>query len=355
MTHQIHQDTLTVPVVLPDTVRVSPSAVVAPRPSLSDLDSVMIRMEQREKEIRLQVTRRAPVRPPEREVVPEPAVPISHVEAWQKPLEWIAFPPKEKNSSPLEVYPTPILMNDNWKEFRFHGLDYKAFSSSENSSIRVQQRDLFIPDWFSHVLLFSFLLLTILKMAFSRFLSPLLSALFSHRETSNLYHNKNSITQNSFVLLQFLFLINAAVFLYLCGSWFGIWPDVPGLYIFLVLGAGLFLLYQIKFFLLYLTGFFFDRVKAFSDYIHSISLFNKILGLAFLPLSAGIVFLGDPLVPIFIYLGLSLLVVLYLVRLMRGSAIILENGFSVFYLFLYLCALEIMPLLIVYKLLKTEL
>ena len=355
MNYHIHHDTLTIPLVLPDTVRVSPAAVVPPRPSLSDLDSVMIRMEQREKEISLQRIRRTPVKPAERETVPEPGVTISQVEAYQKPPEWTGFPFMKKASRVLEVHPSPILINDDWKEFHFHGLDYKAFSSLESIPIREQQRDFSVPDWFSHLLLFSFLLLTILKIAFSRFLSPLISALFSHRETRNLYHNKNSITQNTFILLQLLFSINGAVFIYLCGSWFGIWPDVPDLYIFLLLGAGLYLLYQLKFLLLYLTGFFFDRVKAFSDYIHSISLFNKILGLVFLPLSAGIVFLGDQLAPLFIYAGLASFVLLYLIRLLRGSNIILENGFSVFYLFLYLCALEIMPLVIVYKLLQIEL
>jgi hypothetical protein len=52
----------------------------------------------------------------------------------------------------------------------------------------------------------------------------------------------------------------------------------------------------------------------------------------------------------FIYLGMALLIAAYLLRFFRGIKILMNKDVLIFYLILYLCTLEILPLLLGYKL-----
>jgi hypothetical protein len=54
--------------------------------------------------------------------------------------------------------------------------------------------------------------------------------------------------------------------------------------------------------------------------------------------------------PVFIvYIGIFIVAVSYAFLLQRGIYILLKKQFSIFYLFLYLCTLEFVPLFLIYK------
>jgi hypothetical protein len=54
-------------------------------------------------------------------------------------------------------------------------------------------------------------------------------------------------------------------------------------------------------------------------------------------------------------IGLFMLLLFYTIRVLKGIAIAYVSGrFSVFHLFLYLCALEILPLIVLIKLLVSR-
>jgi hypothetical protein len=344
-----------------DTTRIAPARqdtsiqadtipVAVKKISLADLDSVMKRIEVREETIRVQQAK-----PAIKSTTPFQKV-FHYAHLLEKDFEPISektlFPvPKEKFTMP-EIAPVPVLKNDNYRETFTTGRDYKAYLNSHNTGQFLRTGTLLFQDWVIYAVLFSFLGIFLLKMAYTRFLQPVLAAVASHKETINLYNNRNSITQNTFLVMHFLFAVNAGLFLYLTGYFFDILPDIGHFYTFLLLIAGVFLIYQIKFLILFMLGFFFDQLKAFTEYIHTISLYNKFLGILLLPILAGMVLMNEQFTGIFIYAGIVLIVLAYIIRVIRGAGIILEKGFSVFYMFLYLCALEILPLLVVYKLLE---
>lgn len=333
--------------VLQDTVRIQ-----AGRSTLSDLDSVMIRAERRESSVTVQSR---PL-PAESKKPPAPLeIHYFNNDFWQgyRPAEFLSlFPDREEKYTGYDIHPVPVLINDDLQSARQAGKNYLLYLSRSDNDYQTETIQAF-PSWTLYVVLLSFLTITLLRMAYARFLEPILNAVLSHRETIHLYTNRNSITQNTSIILQFLFLLNGSFFLFLTGSYLGIMPDIPDFYILISLLAGLFFLYQLKYLFLYLLGFFFDQLKAFTEYIHSISVFNKVLGLLLIPVTAGLTIMSEHFAAYFIYTGVSVIVLSYLIRITRGAKIILDNGFSVFYMFLYLCALEILPLLIVYKLLQS--
>lgn len=273
-------------------------------------------------------------------------------EGYQHPGFQSLIPFAEEDTMPWEIAPVPVFENDNPEAMRQNGQNYLIYLKKSENRIEQKANVQVFPNWTLYLVLFSFFTLTVLKMVYTRFFQPLLNAAFSHKETLALYSNRNSITQNTFLILQFLFSLNGGFFLYLTGSYFNILPNIPDYYTLIILSAGVFLLYQLKFILLYILGFFFNQIKAFVEYIHTISLYNKLLGVLLIPVTAGMVIMSEHLTATFIYIGLGLIILSYIIRLIRGAGIILDKGFSVFYMFLYLCALEILPVMIVYKLLQ---
>lgn len=338
-----------------DTARVKdsiPATVI--QNSLLDLDSVMKKIEIREEKIKTQQARTIiQVQEPD----PIQAFYYSPENFWEgytHPPVFSAFKKPAKQISSKEIIPLPVLENDNLAAVRIDGKSYLQYLEKPAQYNHITTPQVF-PGWTLYVVLFSFLTVTLLKMAYTRFPVLILNAVISHKETLQIYSNRNSITQNTFLVLHFLFALNTGFFLFLTGKFFDVLPEFPQFSLVLIFAASVYFLYQFKYTILYLLGFFFDQVKAFAEYIHTISIFNKLLGIILIPVMVGMVIMTEYFTPYFIYTGLGFIVILYLVRVVRGAGIILRKGFSVFYLFLYLCALEIFPLLIVYKLLELRL
>ena len=209
----------------------------------------------------------------------------------------------------------------------------------------------FTATWVPALVILSFLLLTWIKLIYLQFLTPVLVSTFNYKEAFKLYQSRNVPAQNAFLILHLIFAINSGLFLLYVSWHFDL--DLPGLHpalIFAMASAVVVLLFALKSLFLHVAGFLFDRPKLFAEYSHNIALYNKILGLLLLPVIIGLLYGGDYLHGIFIYTGLAMGVVFYLLQLVRGVEIILKKEFSLFYLFLYLCAFEILPILVLYKL-----
>jgi hypothetical protein len=101
---------------------------------------------------------------------------------------------------------------------------------------------------------------------------------------------------------------------------------------------------------LYITGFLFGTVQAINEHIHISFLVNKNLGLIMLPVVFIILYSSTKISEIAIYLCLGMLVIATIYKIFRGFQIIIRNGVLIFYAFLYLCTLELLPLVIGSKL-----
>lgn len=73
------------------------------------------------------------------------------------------------------------------------------------------------------------------------------------------------------------------------------------------------------------------------------------LGIAIFPIVVGLVYIPDSFFIPFLVIGLILVVATYLLVLYKIIQIFLANFYSLFYIILYLCTLEILPILIVLR------
>jgi len=100
-----------------------------------------------------------------------------------------------------------------------------------------------------------------------------------------------------------------------------------------------------------ITGFVFETSFLTGEYLFNASMLSKVFAILLLPIISVIPFVNIWIVPNLIKLGVGMFIVLYIWQLFRGMKIFFQNTFSVFYMFLYFCALEILPLVILYKIL----
>ena len=209
------------------------------------------------------------------------------------------------------------------------------------------------PDWIFPVLLAVVAMFAFLRIFYARYFSRLFAAFTNSNLANQVVRDENLLIQRASVLLNIVFYMVAALFLYFVSSerhW-----DLEGLdygfsrfLFFAILVAAV---YSFKLIILKACGYIFGLDREMAAYIFNIFLVNSILGMALLPLTGLLAFAGW--IPAGWITGFALVVIAaaFVYRLIRGVLIALSSpSFSPVYLIYYLCALEIAPLLVVLKL-----
>ena len=154
------------------------------------------------------------------------------------------------------------------------------------------------------------------------------------------------------MLYNILFLFSGAFFITLLFRYYNLGSQ----YYFWVLYAysfiALLLIYLIKYISLKLFGLLLRLSEAAETYIFVVFTTNKIIGIVILPFIVGIAFSGGQLNQIFVTLGIIVILGLYIYRFYL-SYISLHKQIKVsfFHFMVYLSAFEVVPLLLINKLL----
>lgn len=158
---------------------------------------------------------------------------------------------------------------------------------------------------------------------------------------------ENGGLSGQYIILYITYFINAAVLVYLLIQKYG---GPQGFNIFTYCLLGVTSMYAIKHIVLAALGFTFPIGKEMGVYNFSIEVFNILLGLVLIPLNLVIAFGPTQLSQPFIYLALGLVVILLIIRSVRALFVAtpyLQRNF--FQFFIYLCGIEIVPILLLLK------
>jgi hypothetical protein len=101
------------------------------------------------------------------------------------------------------------------------------------------------------------------------------------------------------------------------------------------------------------VGHIFSVRDLLREYLYMGFTYNKLLGILFVPVNFILAFTSGILNEVSFYIALTILGILIFMKIVRGIVFSREKRIFSFYLFLYLCALEIVPLLLLYKWLST--
>lgn len=218
------------------------------------------------------------------------------------------------------------------------------------------QRGKLIPrneGWIIFAILGLYVYLAILNYFFGKDIGGFFRSFYSKRIFNQFTREENLFKSTSFIAVFGFFGCVIGMFLYILGQYFQIGYLLQGPQLLLALTLTIIGLFALKLIVLKLLGFIFDIQKLVSAYISVvyISYFN--LSFAFLPILTCISLMGAGFSrPLFWITGLLLGAVIVM-QFLRGSIDILSTArFRKTYLILYLCALEICPVIILIKALK---
>lgn len=207
------------------------------------------------------------------------------------------------------------------------------------------------PDWFTIALFITIAFFTWLKIINGKIIQQLFAAFVNNSVTNQIVRDENILVQKASVMLSLVFYFTAALLLYEVSVYFNweyriIGKGIVRFIIFVLFIASA---YSFKMVFLKMMSMVFKMDRAFSTYIFNIFLINNIIGIMLIPLLVLIAFFPEA-TSVFIWAGIGMLLAGYLYRIFRGLIIWTSlSRFSLYYLILYLCALEIAPLLILFK------
>lgn len=213
-----------------------------------------------------------------------------------------------------------------------------------------QERIVFSPDWLTIVFLVILLLIAIIKNNFSEQLSALFSLLYSDKYYSDFGKVKPLIWNNFNILFFLIFILVSAVMIYYSLNAYVNDSFLFDLGYFLKILAGVLIYLVLRYtFEVILSSLFeiFEEYKFFS-FVKLSNLF--LISVYLLPVLLFITYVNSSQYVIFIGAALIFLALVILFRYIKALQYDRINFSNIFYLFLYLCALEIAPIILIYKL-----
>ena len=206
------------------------------------------------------------------------------------------------------------------------------------------------PDWAIGIFLVVFALFAVVRLFFEKYLSQLLLSSVNYAASLRMFRERSVSLTHASTHLDIIFylvfsLLSFQIFEMANVHWF-----VPGFYTYLLILLSVVAFLNLKKVSYFLQGSISENLQESQEFIFNMNLYNRILGLFLLPICLVIAF--TPLEsPEFVgIVGGVAVLVSYVLLILRGIKILLRKHFSIFYLILYLCTLEILPLLFIYKL-----
>ncbi len=213
-----------------------------------------------------------------------------------------------------------------------------------------KERVLISQDWVLGLILILWAIFASVRVEFPQYLSQIFSSIVNFNSASRLFRQRGYKTMYGAVRLDLIFYLILPLSLFQISQFFKV--SIPG-YPLIVLFIGLFLVINLYFFIKVLVHRLVGSIAMVKDQadelIFNIRLYYRTLGFILLPLVTV-----HRILPvtnfITIWVMAILIVLMYLATVIRSIYLGYQKDISLFYLILYLCTLEILPLLLIFKL-----
>jgi len=216
--------------------------------------------------------------------------------------------------------------------------------------LHTQRRDLGYSSsaWFIGVLVLLLIIFSKIRISYSKLTSDMFTGFFRYRYILKIYDTKNSSNNIGYFLMNMLFLISVPLFLFQVGIFKGYIPNGDYKILLFLIGAVM-AFFAFKIMITHFIAAVFKGTKEANEYIFNLLMHFKVAGMIIFPLTICIPYIFSSVVPTVSGIGFLVLGLAYLSGIFRGIKILYLKHVSVFYMILYLCALEIVPALILLK------
>jgi hypothetical protein len=226
----------------------------------------------------------------------------------------------------------------------YFGFNIKAVATRSDVKVFYGKELLF------YVIVALIMIFALLKLAFSKYFSDLFRVFF--RTTLKQRQIKEQLMQTPLPSLVFngFFVASAGLYINFLLHYFEFTPFDNFWLLYLYCCISLSVIYLVKFVGLIICGWLFNMRKAADAYIFIVFIINKVIGISLLPFLVLLAFTDNVMHSVALVLSWCCVGGLLLYRFILGFAAIRnEVKFNLFHFFLYLCAFEIAPLLLIYK------
>jgi hypothetical protein len=249
------------------------------------------------------------------------------------------------DSSTTSEFTDSLLARTQYKGYGFLDIHLKTKGKVRDGLGR-PQRD----PWVVAVIICLLLYTAMLNITLHSDVSFVWHSFYSKRVLSQAGKEEGVVSLWAFLGLFLLFCLTFSLFLYQLAAYKGVYYVVSGSRLFVLLTIGVIALFALKFVVLKLLGFVFDINKLVNEYLNILHLTYFNIAFVFLPVVICFSLLGTQYIHVLLTLTIIIVIVIFLWQYLRSSVSIISTfRFHKFYLFTYLCALEICPILILIK------
>lgn len=202
------------------------------------------------------------------------------------------------------------------------------------------------------LLLALFSLIAYVRISGKNYLHRIFTSLINFNYSNSFFKEKNlAYTLNNNVLM-IVFFVATSLFLQVVSDYFNYPQLVPGKWQQLFFFAATMLILVVIYKLVYrLLGIIIGFYHEISEFLFFFTNLLKILGIAYVILLFGSFFSTSTGKAIFIYIAIFITILMFFAKFYRILIIFFKNRFPLYYMILYFCALEIIPVIFVTKLL----
>ena len=210
-----------------------------------------------------------------------------------------------------------------------------------------------ISDWLTVSLIVMMVFFTWFRLFYYKIFRQLLTSYFNMTASNQIVRDESYLLQRASLVISTISYLLGGLFLYQISvlyDWQIYWLQ-KGLMRFVLFSLIIAISYSIKMILLRGLSVIFNQEKAAGSYIFNLFLMIMMAGLILFPANIFLAYSSAEVKQFVAIASVLLIGLMFLFRLSRAVRIWFSiPQFSFFYLFLYLCAFEVAPLLVVWKL-----
>jgi Domain of unknown function (DUF4271) len=249
-----------------------------------------------------------------------------------------------ESSSP-DRFPYTFIQNNISRETAARGLLIQKLRDGEEIAVQP-----FSHDWLIFVVMASIFLYSLISAVSRRFFQDMKRFFLfrgvgdpASRDIQTMFHWQST-------LINLVSFFNIALFAFCAADYYNLVPEVtPGIIFWFICCVIIIISVTLRHLVCYITGNVSDESEAFNEY--TITVYHSYRYVAFLLFILSVMILYTHLFPVktLFLAGLIITGILYLIRVTRLFMIFLKKSISIFYLILYLCALEFLPVVVLLK------
>ncbi|MDB5141905.1 MAG: hypothetical protein JWQ66_618 [Mucilaginibacter sp.] len=242
------------------------------------------------------------------------------------------------------------LVDSLFEKYLYKGYNFLDIPSASKSILREGHSRQTRDQWVILMIIGLLFYTAILNRIMSKDFESVWQSFYNKRTLTQVSREDSGINSWTFIGLFLLFGLTFGLFLYQLALYYHVYYSISGVRLFVSLSLIILILFAIKFLVVKFLGFVFNINKLVSEYLSILYLTYFNIAFVFLPVTVCFSMLTDQLIPYILAIALILIVIIFTWQYLRSSVNIISNMlFHKFYLFVYLCALEICPILILIK------